>query len=35
VSFLTLQKKKKEIENRLCLSNITNETPVMSVLIKL
>lgn len=33
--FLTLQKKKKEIENRLHLSNITNETTVMSLLIKL
>lgn len=35
--FLTLQTKKKikEIENRLRLSNITNETTVMSVLIKL
>lgn len=29
------EKKMRQIENRLCLSNITNETTVMSVLIKL
>lgn len=35
VFFDIAKEKKKKIENRLHLSNITNETTVMSVLIKL